>query len=272
MRTCRRLLGIAACLLMIAACARAEDTIPHRAVITNAQMIGMGYSALLDNYLSPEEYTGAEIRYMSHTTREYPGSRWARQVVFEGVFATDENRAGNTDELSGLFDFSYALRHKWRLMGNRIEVQAGGTADVTLGFVYNTRNGNNPAQAKASLNIGPTAAATYAFRLFRRNMSVRYEWSMPLLGVMFSPNYGQSYYEIFSLGNYDHNVVPTTVASTPSMRHALTADVPLWGLTWRVGYMGDYRQTRVNGLKYHSYSHLLMVGVVRKFKITNIRP
>jgi hypothetical protein len=89
---------------------------------------------------------------------------------------------------------------------------------------------------------------------------------------MFSPNYGQSYYEIFSLGNYDHNVVPTTVASTPSMRHALTADVPLWGLTWRVGYMGDYRQTRANGLKYHSYSHLLMVGVVRKFKITNIRP
>ena len=250
----------------------ADDTIPDRTVITNAQMLGMGSSALLDTYLSPEKYKGMELRYTSHTTREYPQSRWVRQLVYEGCFATDENRAGNSDEMAGMFNFSYALRHKWNLFDGNVCLQVGGTAEATLGFIYNTRNGNNPAQAKAALNIGPSAAATYAFRLLRRPCSLRYEIGVPLVGVMFSPNYGQSYYEIFSLGNYDHNVVPTTIVSAPSVRQMLTIDIPISRLTFRLGYLGDYRQTKANNLKYHSYSHLFVVGLVRKFTITNILP
>ena len=157
-------------------------------------------------------------------------------------------------------------------MGGKLNIMAGGQADIDLGFLYNTRNGNNPAQARLALNISPSAAAAYRFRLGNVPLKARYEVSAPLFGVMFSPNYGQSYYEIFSRGNYDHNVVPTTIATTPSLRQMLTLDFTLGKTTLRVGYLGDFRQAKVNNLKYHTYSNMFLIGFVRTFKLTHIIP
>lgn len=122
------------------------------------------------------------------------------------------------------------------------------------------------------MKISPSAAVKYRFRLWNTPFSARYEVSAPLFGVMFSPNYGQSYYEIFSRGDYDHNVVPTTIASTPSLRQMLTLDFTLGRTTLRIGYLGDFRQAKVNNLKYHTYSNMVLIGFVRSFKLTNIIP
>lgn len=240
--------------------------------ITNSQMIGAGAVNILDTYLSPEKYNGTELRYISHTIRERKGRKWSRMLVHQGSMAYTDNRSGNGNEIAGDYTFSYGVHYNWNLTGGQLNLKAGAQADVSAGFLYNTRNSNNPAQARLSLNISPSVAATYRFRLWNRPFAVRYEASTPLFGVMFSPNYGQSYYEIFTQGNYDHNIVPTTVASTPSLRQMLTLDFTLGRTTLRTGWLGDFRQTKVNNLKYHSYSNMLVIGIVRHFSITKITP
>lgn len=248
------------------------DTIRNNKIITNAQMIGIGAVNILDTYLSPEKYRGTELRYISHTLRERRDSRWSRLIVHQGNMSYSDNRSGNGGEIAGAYTFSYGVHYNWNFFDGSLNVKAGAQADVNVGFLYNTRNSNNPAQARLSLNISPSAAATYRFRLWQHNYSLRYELSVPLMGLLFSPNYGQSYYEIFSRGNYDHNIVPTTFGSTPSLRQMLTFDFSLGRTTLRLGYMGDFQQARVNNLKYHSYSNMLLIGIVRQFNITKIVP
>lgn len=250
----------------------ASEVVRNSKVITNSQMIGIGYADILDTYLSPEKYDGLELRYVSHTTRDRMGRKWSRMLVHQGRFATVENRSGDGSELSGDYTFDYGFHRNWLLCGGKLHLLAGLSASANIGFLYNTRNENNPAQAHLSLNIAPYGAVSYSFRLWNKPMKIRYEASVPVVGLMFSPNYGQSYYEIFNKGDYDHNVVPTTFVNSPSLRQTLTLDFTLRRTTLRIGYMGDFRQAKVNDLKYHTYSNMLVIGFTRHFQISKIIP
>ena len=241
----------------------------------NALMLGVGYTDILDTYLSPEKYRGTDLRFLSHTRRENDSTCLVHQLLHEGCIATADNRSGNGGEIGVGYTFAYSLLRKWQMpVGScHLRLLAGGTAELSVGFLYNTRGSNNPAQARLALQLKPTVAADFDFRLFRRQQrpfTLHYEASAPLCGLMFSPNYGQSYYEIFSRGNYDHNCVPTTIASTPSLRQMLTLDFRALHTTWRIGYLGDWRQASVNNLKQHTYTHALVFGIVRRFRIEKL--
>ena len=249
---------------------------------TNAMMIGVGATNMLDTYLSPEKYRGVDIRFLSHTRREKDSTAWINQFQHEGNVAYADNRSGNGGEMAGGYTFRYSLLRKWNvsLWSHPLQLIAGGTAAANIGMIYNTRNGNNPANARLSLHIEPTVGFDYPIGRYssKRGIAFRssdnahypvvlhYEASAPLFGLMFSPNYGQSYYEIFNRGNYDHNCVPTTVGSTPSLRQMLTLDFRLARTTWRIGYLGTIEQSQVNNLKTHIYTHLLMIGIVKRFR------
>lgn len=238
-------------------------------------MLGVGYTNILDTYLSPEKYRGTDVRFISHTRRENDSARFVHQLLHEGNIAFADNRSGNGGEIAGGYTFGYSLLRKWQMpVGScGLRLLAGGTAELSAGFLYNTRGSNNPAQARFALQLKPTVAADFDFRLFKRQkrpFTLHYEASAPLCGLMFSPNYGQSYYEIFSRGNYDHNCVPTTIASTPSLRQMLTLDFRALHTTWRIGYLGDWRQANVNNLKQHTYTHALVIGIVRRFRTVKL--
>ena len=231
----------------------------------HAYMFSTGAANILDTYLSAEKYKGPEFRYTTITTRNTRWQNIRQTILNEGLFDAVSNRADNNDELGGMYRFQYYLRRQWTL-SHGLVIEAGGGIGGHVGFLYNTRNSNNPAQAYAALQLLPSAAACQWAYVFKWPVRFHYEISIPLLGVMFSPNYGQSYYEIFSRGNYDHNIVPTTIAATPSLRHMLTTDIPLSkrksATMLRIGYLGDYQQAHVNKLKQHQYAHLFVLGII----------
>ena len=233
-----------------------------------SNMVGFGTTRLLDTYLSAEHFSGDGISYVNHSEMLRPNRRWSTLAEHEANLSTTKDRSHLQQEVEGAYNFYWGRLRAWQLLDNQLTIQAGGVVNASVGFIYNTSNGNNPAQARAHLNLMPTGVATYRFPLFRRQMTLRYELSLPLCGITFSPNYGQSYYEIFSLGNYDHNIVPTTFVSAPEWRHMLTIDAKLWRHTaLRIGYLGNMQQYKVNELRQHVYTHRFLIGITRKFEI-----
>ncbi len=237
-------------------------------VITSSRMVGVGGTHILDTYLSAEHFKGIGLSFVATVERKRPSRRWSTLMEHEANLSFVHDRANSRKELEGAYNFYWGKLYNWNLLNNRLTLQAGGVANASLGFIYNTSNSNNPAQARAHLNIMPTGIAAYRFTLFNKPMMVRYELNLPLAGVMFSPNYGQSYYEIFNRGNYDHNVVFTTFVTAPEWRQMLTVDANLTG-TWalRIGYLGNYQQYKVNQLKQHVYTHRFVIGFTRRFSI-----
>lgn len=266
-----RLLSLAAAICMTCLHATAQEDSEFTREVTNAQIVAIGSTNMLDTYLSPEKYTGAELRYISHTLRNTPGSQWRQRIIHQGYIADAYDRSEDGNTMSGLYDFNFALMRKWDMADGKVEVMAGGMGDLYLGATYNSRNQNNPAQIRMGTAIGPTASAAWNFHMLKKQWRLGYEVSVPLLGIMFMPNYGQSYYELFSRGDYDHNCVITTPFNAPSLSHTITLDAKLGSLTLRVGYLGDIVQAKANNLKQHYYTHSLMIGFVKHVKITDIK-
>lgn len=260
-------------LLLSSLCAFGQDTIvvsPNREVL-HSSMIGAGWANVLDTYLSPYNYKGSDYRIQRETQRMTTlwNGRVSNQSLIDVNACVNENHVGNIDEYAGGIRYSQGWLYNFangnivnpvERSASRWNFAAGLAASGYLGVVYIDRSGNNPAQAKADIMIDATAMATYDMRIAGHHYLWRYQFAIPLMGIAFSPNYGQSYYEAFVLGNSDHNVLFAYPGNMPSMRHRLTLDIPIRRYTLRLGYVAQFNQSTFNHLKYHSWTHDLVIG------------
>ncbi len=233
----------------------------------HSTLFGIGAANVLDSYLSPYSYTGMNIRIIRQTERRLRRGGGHISYLTQTDFnaSATKSPARNVNGYSGGIRYSNAWMYNLR-DNSPLRFTAGLQASGYLGCVYNERNSNNPAQAKLDVMIDLTGGLKYMFRgAAGRTWTARYFLSIPFVGVAFSPQYGQSYYEMFGLKDYDHNVVFAHFVNMPSMRHLLTLDIPIGHNVVRIGYAAELMQTRFNGLKHHYYTHDIMIGFTKYF-------
>ena len=240
----------------------ASDTIRRNS--THATLFGWGAAYQQDTYLSPLQYQGSWFSVIHEGLRRTHilGGHVLSQSLVQLNVSKSNSPAENADFLGGQVHYDHAWLYDWAL-GRRWHLMTGPQIGGTLGVLYNTRNGNNPAQALANIKLSVSAGAIYRFHLWRRDFALRYHMDIALLGAMFSPAYGQSYYELFSLGHWDHNIRLTHPFNAHRFRNQLTLDIPCKRNTLRVGYFMDVQESHVNDIRHSDAAIGIVIGWVR---------
>lgn len=257
---------LSAALLWLGSLAVMAQQVPDN-LSTHAIMVGMGRVHQLDTYLSPMEYRGPQLSLLRETLRmtHWADNRVSHQSFISAAFSLSENPAGNANEWGGHIGYQAGWHYHWTPL-SRLRIMAGALIGAQAGALYNTRNGNNPAQARLNIGVAASAAAIYKLPFKRFPIALRYQADFPLAGCMFSPHFGESYYEI-SQNGVAGNLIMSHPANALSLRQMFTADFPFRRITLRAGYMSDIRQSDVRHIQTHDIGRSFLIGFVRNFTI-----
>jgi len=234
-------------------------------------LVGAGKTNQLDTYLSPMEYTGVQVSVFVQRERmtHLANHHISFQSTFHGAFTSTDNPAGTAKYLGGRLAYDAGWHYHYSPLQN-LDLKAGALVGADAGFLYNDRNGNNPAQGRFSLDLSLSAGASYAFRIKKLPLRAAYQADLPMVGMMFCPEFGESYYEISQRG-VGHDIICAHPGNAMNLRQLLTLDFRLPRVTLRVGYLCDIRQQNARSLKYHDVSHSLMFGLVRHFQLMRMK-
>lgn len=222
----------------------------------NTITASIGSANMYDTYLSPLQYKGFSVKLMYEQLRRttWFDYNFYKQQIFDLEFAKGDSPAKNVTEYWFLANYRIG-GHYMFYRGESLRIGAGGLWDVNAGVLYNERNGNNPATARGYTNLNLSATASYKLPWF----AVRWQVDTPVLGALFSPRYGQSYYEI-SLGNTVDVVNFASLHNQRALRNYITVDIPIKKYTIRVGYLGSWYQTKVHNIQTHHYTNSFVIG------------
>lgn len=234
-----------------------------------ATMIGAGRYNIMDTYLTPGSripYKGWGLQVLDERMKitKLADNRISRQQLVNVDLSFTGNDAGTTRALSGFVDYTLGYHYRFEPLPN-LRVLTGASLHAMAGFIYLTRSSNNPASAKADLDLNVSAMAMYNLRINDYPLTLRYQFEVPFIGILFSPHAGQSYYEIFDIGNSSGIIPFTSFHNKQAMKNYLTVDFPVGKFTLRAGYLNSLYYLNVNGIKSHILSNSFVIGFVKEF-------
>lgn len=256
------------CLLsLVAMAATAQDTVDAVRPVLSMFTLDAGSASLLDTYLSPITYHGSNFRlgYEHFQATGFRPLTWTRQLEAGIDYNYVKNPAGNHDRHALMGEFRWAMMHRWQpVLTERLQLMAGPMTQFRGGIIYAPINSNNVVSVKLHWAVGLQLMTVYNTSLLGRQLSVRYQASLPVVGAFFSPDYDEAYYEIY-LGNHEGLAHVGWWGNRFDLANYVTADWRLGGTILRLGYRGRIETSWVNRINTHIFTHSLVLGIGGEF-------
>ncbi len=234
-------------------------------LLNNSWAFRVGRVKIFDQYLSPQEYKGTGYAWAATHGMYYPKTdyrvSWSVYETFRYANTVNASMSAMIMYLSA--EIGFGSYYHWRPVKN-LTLQAGGAIEAAGGVKYQSRNVNNPGSGDIALTLLAVAKVRYDIPLRPLTISLQYDVSTPVIGCMFIPEWGQSYFEI-----YEHMKESLPDVVKLSSFHNKTGadghfkiDLIFSGFTLRAGLVHENRWWHGNGLHFYSNNIFGEIGTV----------
>lgn len=223
--------------------------------------VAFGMLSITDPYLSPQTYSGVGVSY-SQVRRSYfkpENINFSRMSKLSATGALAMNPSFSSAMTYMGFTYNWGAFYHYRKLKN-LHILVGSNADGQFGFKSISRNVNNPVNLDMAVNLNAAALLRYDLKTRRKTYRLNYELETPLIGCMYVPLVGASYYEMFELGDLSNAIHFSSLHNKAGLKSALTIDIPLRRSTLSCGVNSQSLIYKANDLVFKYNSFALQVG------------
>lgn len=230
-------------------------------LIGTSELIGITALDLLDPYLSPLMYTGTGVKY-EHAARNFFSAQKTNLSMERKISALAgiTDNPANTSSMNYFgVNYSWGMHYHFRTLP-KLQILAGATVDAGFGYKSIARNVNNPVNLDLAANLNLSGIVRYDIPTRRRVFRLSYGLEIPIVGCMFVPQGGASYYEMFELGSLSNTFHVSSLHNKLGSSGNLILDIPFKHFTWRLGVDAGKLKYEANNMVFKHNEYSIMIG------------
>ena len=257
----RLIVLIYVCFIVLSFTFAQADNTKQYLLTTSTENISLTTVDLLDPYLSPLVYTGVGVGYQ-HSDMKY-FKKYVGKMSHESRFSILAANTYNPQYSSSVNyvggQYQWGMHYHFRPLEG-LHLLAGGNAGALMAVKSNERNVNNPVNVDAALDLGFSGIANYDFSLWRKKFRLSFQLEFPLLGMMYVPMQGASYYEMFTGGDLSNTLHLSSLHNRLARTSGLKLEIPTKNSTWHVGISTSKLKYEANDMFFKQNNYNFNVG------------
>ncbi|MCL2597432.1 MAG: DUF3316 domain-containing protein [Paludibacter sp.] len=225
------------------------------------------WTGLNDPYLSPLRYIGSGVAVSWNNKGFFlkNSEKFIETYNISAFYNYLLNPAHTASMLYAGGNANYGVHYRLQAIKN-LSFLLGASTDIDLGFRYLARNSNNPFNMDLAANLNFSAAAQLKIFLFKYMFQVDMSARTPLVGAMFVPEQGASYYEMGTFDDGLRNVLHFShLGNKHGLHTTLGLDLPIWKLTIRISGNAELLKFKTNAVVYNRSTIGLGIGLKYSF-------
>lgn len=225
-------------------------------------MLGVGQVGVQDTYLSEIAHTGLYLQLL--VTKDFSPMRgghwhWYREAQLHGGLPKNKANGATMYLIGGRYSIGSAYRAlsmKGLLLDVAPLVTIQGQGNLKLS------NTNNIGNVKAAFGLDAWARLRFTLPTESLPIAFQYGVRVPMIGLAFQPDYGQSYYDYASgENNAPLKLHFTSLHNLWSMDHRFLVDLPIRDLTISLGAEYTYHNEQISSLAFKQGEWRVLFGI-----------